>query len=121
MPNLDVLVVRVASEMDKDALISMDPSLFFTEPHYDGYAAILVRLAAVDDAMLKKLLADSWRLRAPSGCSAESEAGAARIVGPCPTTPSCSVAGRGGSGERAAESRSCRGGGSPTRSRRWSS
>jgi hypothetical protein len=65
VPNLDVLVVRVASELDKDALIDMDPRVFFTEPHYDGYAAILIRLAAIDDAMLQKLLADSWRLRAP--------------------------------------------------------
>ena len=65
VPNLDVLVVRVASELDKDALIDMDPRAFFTEPHYDGYAAILIRLATIDDAMLEKLLADSWRLRAP--------------------------------------------------------
>jgi hypothetical protein len=63
--NLDVLVVRVASELDKDALIDMDPRVFFTEPHYDGYAAILIRLDVIDEAMLEKLLADSWRLRAP--------------------------------------------------------
>lgn len=65
VPNLGVLVVRIASEMDKDVLIGMDPNAFFTQPHYDGYAAILVRLAAIDDAMLEKLLIDSWRLRAP--------------------------------------------------------
>jgi hypothetical protein len=65
VPNLDVLVVRVPSELDKDALISMDPAVFFTEPHYDGYAAILIRLAAIDEPMLEKLLTDSWRLRAP--------------------------------------------------------
>jgi hypothetical protein len=65
VPNLDVLVVRIASEMDKDVLIGMAPTIFFTEPHYDGYAAIQVRLAAVDDSMLEKLLTDSWRLRAP--------------------------------------------------------
>jgi hypothetical protein len=65
VPNFDVLVVRVGSEMDKDALIAMDPAVFFTEPHYDGYAAILIRLAAIDEPMLQKLLEDSWRLRAP--------------------------------------------------------
>jgi hypothetical protein len=65
VPNLGVLVVRVASEMDKDALVAMDPAVFFTEPHYDGYAAILIRLDAIDEPMLDKLLRDSWRLRAP--------------------------------------------------------
>jgi hypothetical protein len=62
VPNPDVLVVRVASELDKHALIDLDPAVFFTEPHYDGYAAILIRLAEIDEAMLSKLLADSWAL-----------------------------------------------------------
>ena len=65
VPNLGVLNVRIASEMDKDVLIGMDPKVFFTDPHFDGYAAIQVRLDAVDDAMLQKLIADSWRLAAP--------------------------------------------------------
>jgi hypothetical protein len=60
--NRDVLVVRVATEMDKDALIDLDPAAFFTEPHYDGYAAILIRLASVDLRMLEKLINDSWTL-----------------------------------------------------------
>lgn len=55
----DVLVVRVASEMDKHALIGMDPDVFFTEPHYDGYAAVLVRLGRVDEALLAKLITDA--------------------------------------------------------------
>ena len=65
VPNLGVLNVRIPSEMDKDVLIGMDPKVFFTEPHFDGYAAIQVRLDAVDEPMLQKLIADSWRLRAP--------------------------------------------------------
>jgi hypothetical protein len=60
--NPDVLVVRVASELDKQALIDLDPAVFFTEPHYDGYAAVLINLAAIDEPMLSKLLADSWAL-----------------------------------------------------------
>ena len=65
VPNRVVLNVRIASEMDKDVLIGMNPKAFFTEPHFDGYAAIQVRLDAVDEAMLEKLIADSWRLVAP--------------------------------------------------------
>jgi hypothetical protein len=60
--NPEVLVVRVASELDKHALIDLDPAVFFTETHFDGYAMVLIRLAAIDDALLAKLLADSWTL-----------------------------------------------------------
>jgi hypothetical protein len=65
VPNPDVLAVRVAAESDKELLIDMDPSVFFTERHYEGYPAILVRLAAIEPALLEKLLTDAWRSRAP--------------------------------------------------------
>jgi len=65
VPNPDVIAVRVASESEKEVLIDLDPDVFFTEPHYDGYPAILVRLAAIDGALLGKVLTDAWRLRAP--------------------------------------------------------
>jgi hypothetical protein len=38
---------------------------FFTEPHYNVYPAILVRLPDIDLELLEKLLADAWRCRAP--------------------------------------------------------
>ena len=65
VPNPDVIAVRVASESEKEVLIDLDPDVFFTEPHYDGYPAILVRLAAIDPVLLGKVLTDAWRLRAP--------------------------------------------------------
>jgi hypothetical protein len=60
-----VIVVRVAGELDKQTLVEMDPAVFFTEPHYDGYPAIMVRLATVEREMLAELIATAWRLRAP--------------------------------------------------------
>jgi hypothetical protein len=57
--------VRVADESDKDALIGMDPEIFFTERHYDGYPAIMVRLPAVRPELLERLVTDAWRSRAP--------------------------------------------------------
>ena len=60
VPNPDVLVVRVASEMDKHALIDSNPAVFFTEPHFDGWADVLIRLDAIDEPLLSKLIADSW-------------------------------------------------------------
>jgi hypothetical protein len=64
--NLDVYVVRVPSEEAKLEMAATEPEIFFTEPHYDGYPAIMVRLAAVPVARLRELLAESWRLRAPA-------------------------------------------------------
>ncbi|MFE3447926.1 MmcQ/YjbR family DNA-binding protein [Nonomuraea sp. NPDC059194] len=61
----DVLVLPVASEEHRQELIAADPGVFFTLPHYDGYAAVLVRFAAVGVEELAELLTDAWRLRAP--------------------------------------------------------
>src|SRR5262249_19609834 len=58
VPNPAVLAIRVAGEAEKVALLGGAPEKFFTEPHYDGFPAVLVRLAEVSRAELKKLLAD---------------------------------------------------------------
>jgi hypothetical protein len=58
------LAVRVADEQDKHALIAQDPDVFWTVPHYDGYAMVLVRLDAVTAAQLVELLRDAWLTRA---------------------------------------------------------
>jgi hypothetical protein len=60
-----VLALHVVDEQDKAALIAGAPEKFFTTPHYDGYAMVLVRLASVEPAELRELLADAWRVRAP--------------------------------------------------------
>lgn len=65
VPNPEVIAVRVANESEKEVLIDMDPEVFFTEPHYAGYPAILVRLRVIDPDLLRKVLTDAWRLRAP--------------------------------------------------------
>jgi hypothetical protein len=75
VPSNEVVAIRVAHELEKEALIDMDPDVFFTEPHYNGYPAILVRLEPVDLAMLEKLLSDAWRIRAPRKLLRELEAG----------------------------------------------
>lgn len=60
-----VLLVRCADEGEKDFLLRADPEKFFTTPHYDGHASVLVRLGAVDRDELRELLTDAWRARAP--------------------------------------------------------
>lgn len=65
VPRPDVLALRVAGQGEKEGLIAADGEKFFTEPHYNGYPAVLVRLAAVDPGELRELLTDAWRCQAP--------------------------------------------------------
>ena len=71
---LDVFAVRVANEEEKQVLIASDPAKFFTEPHYNGYPAVLVRLAEIDSDELTELLMDAWRIAAPRKLVAELDA-----------------------------------------------
>lgn len=71
----DVLVVWCADEDEKEAFIATQPDTFFTLPHYDGYALVLVRLPAIDIEELREILTDAWRVRAPHRLVAEYDAG----------------------------------------------
>lgn len=61
VPQTDVVVLPVASLADKEFLLGLDADKFFTEPHYDGYAAVLLRLPAVKAAELRALIHEAWR------------------------------------------------------------
>ncbi len=63
--NDSVLAVRVADVGEKETLIGANPAVYFTEAHYNGYPAVLVRLAEIDDDELAELLTDAWRCMAP--------------------------------------------------------
>lgn len=60
-----VLAVRVANLYDRGILIQADPDKFFTEPHYDGFPAVLIRLPAVTARELRPLITEAWRCLAP--------------------------------------------------------
>jgi hypothetical protein len=64
--NPAVLAVRVGSVAERDAMVSADPAKFFTEPHYEGFPAVLVKLAAVNARDLRTLLTEGWRCQAPA-------------------------------------------------------
>jgi hypothetical protein len=57
----DVVAVRVESLAAKEALLSSDPVALFTEPHYEGFPAVLVRLDAIGLPALRELIADAHR------------------------------------------------------------
>jgi hypothetical protein len=63
----DVLVFRVADVGVKELMLADDRGVFFTTPHFDGYAAVLMRipdLARVDREELGDLVAEAWLTRA---------------------------------------------------------
>ncbi len=71
VPNPEVLAMRVASVAEKEELLASDPEKFFTEPHYNGFPAVLVRLPAIDAGELAELITDAWRCQAPRALAAE--------------------------------------------------
>ena len=66
VPNPEVIAIRVRNTLEKEMLIESQPAKFFTEPHYNGFPAILVRLAAVEVDELDMLLTNAWRCQAPA-------------------------------------------------------
>lgn len=69
VPNHSVIAVRVANLSQKDLLLSAEPAKFFTEPHYNGFPAVLVRLDVVTAADLEILIEEAWRCQAPAELS----------------------------------------------------
>jgi len=78
VPNPAVVAVRVPNLNDKDLLIATEPAKYFTEPHYNGFPAVLVRLNAVTVSDLRPLLAEAWRCQAPKELT--KEPARARVV-----------------------------------------
>lgn len=61
--NLGVLAIRTPSVMARDLLIESDPVVFFTEPHYANYPAVLVRLDKIGAEELEALLLEAAHLK----------------------------------------------------------
>jgi hypothetical protein len=65
-----ILAVRVADLDDKDVVLAAGLDGFFTIPHFDGYAAVLIRLEAVDAHNLREAIVDGWVACAPPALAA---------------------------------------------------
>lgn len=65
VPRADVVAIRVVDRFDKEALLASDEDKFFTEPHYNGFPAVLVRLPRIGVEELEELILDAWRCQAP--------------------------------------------------------
>ena len=64
VPEPKVIAARVATLVEKDALLARDPATFFTEPHYNGFPAVLVRLPSVTAKELRPIITGAWRTQA---------------------------------------------------------
>jgi hypothetical protein len=64
-PDGPILGAKVPDIGVKDALLADDPAVFFTTPHFDGYAAILVCLDHITVADLAELIVEAWLTQAP--------------------------------------------------------
>jgi hypothetical protein len=63
--NPSVLALRVVDTTEKELLLASNPTAIFTEPHYNGFPAVLIRLDVVALDELAELIVEAWRCVAP--------------------------------------------------------
>jgi len=66
-PDGPILAVHVADLNEKEAVLAAQQKGFFTIPHFDGYAAVLVQLKTVGKRALRDAILDAWLAKAPAG------------------------------------------------------
>ena len=68
-PTGPILALVTADVEDKEAVLAMGSKGFFTIPHFDGYAAVLVQLDVVTKKPLRRAVEDAWLASAPERLS----------------------------------------------------
>jgi hypothetical protein len=64
-PEGPILGVWVPDLVAKEALIASEPNIYFTTPHFDGYAVVLISLEHIPMDELEEVIVESWLGRAP--------------------------------------------------------
>ena len=65
-PDGPILAVRVGDLGEKEAVLAANPGAFFTIPHLDGIAAVLIQLRNASAAALREAITDGWLACAPA-------------------------------------------------------
>lgn len=60
-----ILAVRVDDLAEKEAVLHANPRGFFTIPHFDGYAAVLIQLNVAGTQAVREAILDGWLACAP--------------------------------------------------------
>lgn len=72
--NDGVIAISTPGLAAKEVILQIDPNKFFSEPHYDGFPAILVRLSEVEPDEIEDFIIEGWRCKAPKALQAEYDA-----------------------------------------------
>jgi hypothetical protein len=64
-PDGPILAVAVDDLLEKEAVLAANPKSFFTIPHFDGYAAVLIQLQVATKGALNEAVTDGWLACAP--------------------------------------------------------
>jgi hypothetical protein len=69
-PDGPILAVRVADLDDKEVVLAAELPGFFTIPHFDGYAAVLIQLRKARNKDVREAILDAWIACAPPALAA---------------------------------------------------
>lgn len=64
-PDGPIVALRVADLEEKEIVLAAELPGFFTIPHFDGFAAVLVQLRKARKKVLQDALVDAWLASAP--------------------------------------------------------
>jgi hypothetical protein len=64
-PDGPILAVRVEDLGEKEAVLAAGHRGFFTIPHFNGYAAVLIQLRVAAAGPLREAITDAWLACAP--------------------------------------------------------
>ena len=64
-PTSPIVAVRVDDLGEKEAVLGAGHKGFFTIPHFDGYAAVLIELRLAGKRALREAIVDGWLASAP--------------------------------------------------------
>jgi hypothetical protein len=70
-PGGPILALRTADLTDKEAVLAMGLKGFFTIPHFDGFAAVLVQLSVATKKPLRDAIEEAWLACAPERLARE--------------------------------------------------
>jgi hypothetical protein len=70
-PDGAILAVRTPDLEMKEALLRSNSKVYFTIPHFDGYPAVLIRLAKISAKELKDVIEEAWLARAGKRAAAK--------------------------------------------------
>jgi hypothetical protein len=65
-PDGPIVGVRVEDLGEKESVLAAEHKGFFTIPHFDGYAAVLIQLRAASKRAVREAVLDGWLACAPA-------------------------------------------------------